>query len=39
MIVNAPITRQDLIVQLRQSDEWDFIVIGGGATGLSGILL
>lgn len=27
-------TRQDLIAKLRQSDEWDFIVIGGGATGL-----
>ncbi|MBW4565408.1 MAG: glycerol-3-phosphate dehydrogenase/oxidase [Mojavia pulchra JT2-VF2] len=32
--MNAPITRQDLIAKLRQSDEWDFIVIGGGATGL-----
>lgn len=32
---NAPRPmRQHLITQLRQSDEWDFIVIGGGATGL-----
>ncbi|BAY10316.1 glycerol-3-phosphate dehydrogenase/oxidase [Calothrix sp. NIES-2098] len=28
------LTRQNLIAQLRQSDEWDFIIIGGGATGL-----
>jgi glycerol-3-phosphate dehydrogenase len=33
-IVTTPILRQDLIAQLRQSDEWDFIIIGGGATGL-----
>ena len=32
--MKTPITRQDLIAKLRQSDEWDFIVIGGGATGL-----
>ncbi|MDZ8050246.1 MAG: glycerol-3-phosphate dehydrogenase/oxidase [Aulosira sp. ZfuVER01] len=32
--MKIPPTRQDLIASLRQSDEWDFIVIGGGATGL-----
>ncbi|WP_218776753.1 glycerol-3-phosphate dehydrogenase/oxidase [Nostoc sp. T09] len=32
--MNTPIIRQDLIARIRQSDEWDFIVIGGGATGL-----
>ncbi len=32
--MNTPITRQDTIAKLRQSDEWDLIVIGGGATGL-----
>ncbi|OUL18156.1 FAD-dependent oxidoreductase [Nostoc sp. RF31YmG] len=32
--MNTPIIRQELIAQLRQSVKWDFIVIGGGATGL-----
>ncbi len=32
--MDAPITRSNLIARLRESDEWDFIVIGGGATGL-----
>ncbi len=33
-MLNKPIARQDLIAQIRSSDEWDVIVIGGGATGL-----
>ncbi|MBD0336410.1 MAG: glycerol-3-phosphate dehydrogenase/oxidase [Cyanobacteria bacterium Co-bin13] len=32
--MNTPQTRQTLLSTLRQPNEWDFIVIGGGATGL-----
>ncbi|MBD2258304.1 glycerol-3-phosphate dehydrogenase/oxidase [Pseudanabaena sp. FACHB-2040] len=32
--MNAPLTRETILTRLRHSDEWDFIIIGGGATGL-----
>ncbi|NJR40568.1 MAG: hypothetical protein HC781_19205 [Leptolyngbyaceae cyanobacterium CSU_1_4] len=33
-MANTPITRQNLLTALHQSQGWDVIVIGGGATGL-----
>lgn len=33
-MMNTPITRQSLLTALHQSQGWDVIVIGGGATGL-----
>ncbi len=32
--MNTPLIRENILNTLRQSDEWDVIVIGGGATGL-----
>jgi glycerol-3-phosphate dehydrogenase len=32
--VNTPLIRENILNTLRQSNEWDVIVIGGGATGL-----
>jgi glycerol-3-phosphate dehydrogenase len=32
--VNTPLIREQILTTLRQFDEWDAIVIGGGATGL-----
>lgn len=34
MTAAAPIEREHLLTQLRESREWDVVVIGGGATGL-----
>ncbi len=32
--MNTPLIREQILTTLRQFDEWDAIVIGGGATGL-----